>query len=103
MILDAAETVLGFFDFDRIAYSNFKKEYWEKEMAGVWSISTAVMIIYTFHRNWRGQIHKKIFSRAFEDDYKTKQRSRNECAFNLFQVIFNAKYTKQYQLIYNNS
>jgi hypothetical protein len=26
MILDAAETVLGFFGFDRMAYSNFKKE-----------------------------------------------------------------------------
>jgi hypothetical protein len=25
MILDAAETVLGFFGFDRSAYSNFKK------------------------------------------------------------------------------
>ena len=25
MILDAAETVLGFFGFDRTAYSNFKR------------------------------------------------------------------------------
>ncbi len=34
MILDAAETVLGFFGFDRSAYSNFKKgrRKWYEEL-----------------------------------------------------------------------
>jgi hypothetical protein len=35
MILDAAETVLGFFGFDRTAYSNFKKKIkrkWYEEL-----------------------------------------------------------------------
>src|ERR671930_2398311 len=34
MILDAAETVLGFFGFDRTAYSNFKngRKKWYEEM-----------------------------------------------------------------------
>jgi hypothetical protein len=33
MILDAAETVLGFFGFDRIAYSNLKKgRKWYEEL-----------------------------------------------------------------------
>jgi hypothetical protein len=32
MILDAAETVLGFFGFDRTAYSNFKKKIKENGM-----------------------------------------------------------------------
>ena len=37
MILDAAETVLGFFGFDRAAHSNFKKNNGEK-MEMVWRI-----------------------------------------------------------------
>jgi len=35
MILDAAETVLGYFGFDRSAYSNFKcerKKKWYEEL-----------------------------------------------------------------------
>ena len=35
MILDAAETVLGFFDFDRTAYSDLKKgrrKKWYEEL-----------------------------------------------------------------------
>jgi hypothetical protein len=31
MILDAAETVLGFFGFDRTAYSNFKRNNGRKK------------------------------------------------------------------------
>jgi hypothetical protein len=35
MILDAAETVLGFFGFDRAAHSNFKKNNGEENGDGM--------------------------------------------------------------------
>jgi hypothetical protein len=32
MTLDAAETILGFFGFDRSAYSDFKRKKWYEEL-----------------------------------------------------------------------
>ncbi|MFL6357112.1 MAG: hypothetical protein ACJ71C_11215 [Nitrososphaeraceae archaeon] len=51
MILDAAETVLGFFGFDRTAYSNFKRNsrrrkwrwYEELREQGVRNIQTEML------------------------------------------------------------
>ena len=67
MTLDAAETVLGFFGFNRTAYSNLKNNNdgrRRKEMAAVWRINRESKR----HRNWDALIlvGKKIL--VFEYD-----------------------------------